>query len=215
MASTKSSTIKVKVPTNASWFSAACASAAKRSSIMRWRRAWASNATSPKNQQSCKGMETLKYMLGPNLPLFLMFFYGEGWENHGKSTCFLCYIFFGGVSIHDPKVLLQGSSPRTFELRFGISPLKTRTPAAMETNTGGSTQAWQWLSIISLQQECDSVSWPASVMLYNHDSFILPMSFKDLSSASIQLCSSAKSTVCFSASPAACRLAVAATYLFP
>ena len=98
MASTKSSTIKVKVPTNASWFSAACASAAKRSSIMRWRRAWASNATSPKNQQSCKGMETLKYMLGPNLPLFLMFFYGEGWEKSWKiNMLFMLYFFWGGV----------------------------------------------------------------------------------------------------------------------
>lgn len=87
---------------------------------MRWRRAWASNATSPKNHQSCNGMETLKsYMLGPNLPLFFMFFYGGGWEN---QHAFYVLFFLGGGSIHDPKVLLQGSSPRTFGLRSGISP---------------------------------------------------------------------------------------------
>lgn len=64
---------------------------------MRWRRAWASNATSPKNQQSCNGMETLKsYMLGPNLPLFFMFFYGGGWENQHA----FCVLFFWGGGFH-------------------------------------------------------------------------------------------------------------------
>lgn len=86
---------------------------------MRWRRAWASNATSPKNQQSCNGMETLKsYMLGPNLPLFFMFFYGGGWENQHA----FCVLFFFGGGVPFMIQELQGSSPRTFELRFGISP---------------------------------------------------------------------------------------------